>query len=132
MLTTQSTPPALGKGAGVSLATKRKAGGQTGRARVAGAPGTKLSSAITLWPSAKRRSHMCDPTNPAAPETTMRKYPPKSPILADTTDASWIERSALIALMAASLALFWLRFRKVLDAIRGSRATPDFEIGRAH
>jgi Fe-S oxidoreductase len=44
------------------------------------------------------------------------------------TDASWIERSALIALMAASLALFWLRFRKVLDAIRGSRATPDFEV----
>jgi hypothetical protein len=44
------------------------------------------------------------------------------------TDASWIERSALIALMAASLALFWLRFRKVLGTIRGSRATPDFEI----
>ncbi len=44
------------------------------------------------------------------------------------TDASWIERSVLIALMAASLALFWLRFRKVLEAIRGSRATPDFEV----
>jgi Fe-S oxidoreductase len=44
------------------------------------------------------------------------------------TDASWIERSALIALMAASLALCWLRFRKVLEAIRGSRATPDFEL----
>jgi Fe-S oxidoreductase len=44
------------------------------------------------------------------------------------TDASWIERSAPIALMAASLALFWLRFRKVLDSIRGSRATPDFEV----
>ena len=58
----------------------------------------------------------------------MRKCPPKSPILADMTDASWIERSALIALMAASLGLFWLRFRKVLDAIRGSRATPDFEV----
>ncbi len=58
----------------------------------------------------------------------MRKYPPKSPILADMTDASWMERSALIALLAASLALFWLRFRKVLAAIRGSRATPDFEL----
>ena len=44
------------------------------------------------------------------------------------TDASWIERLALIALMAASLALFWLRFRKVLHAIRGARATPDFEV----
>jgi Fe-S oxidoreductase len=44
------------------------------------------------------------------------------------TDASWIERSALVALMAASLGLFWLRFRKVLDAIRGSRATPDFAL----
>ena len=42
------------------------------------------------------------------------------------TDASWIDRSALVALMATSLALFWLRFRKVLGAIRGSRATPDF------
>jgi len=44
------------------------------------------------------------------------------------TDASWIERSVLIALMAASLTLFWLRFRKVLEAIRGARATPDFEV----
>jgi len=44
------------------------------------------------------------------------------------TDASWIDRSALDALMATSLALFWLRFRKVLGAIRGSRATPDFEV----
>jgi Fe-S oxidoreductase len=44
------------------------------------------------------------------------------------TDASWIERSALIALMVASLTLFWLRFRKVLEIIRGARATPDFEV----
>jgi Fe-S oxidoreductase len=44
------------------------------------------------------------------------------------TDASWMERFALIALMAASLALFWLRFRKVVATIRGSRATPDFEV----
>jgi len=48
--------------------------------------------------------------------------------LTGMTDASWIERFALIALMAASLALFWLRFRKVLQAIRGSRVTPDFEV----
>ena len=30
--------------------------------------------------------------------------------------------------MAASLGLTWLRFRKVLRAIRGSRATPDFRL----
>src|SRR3954464_2411760 len=36
----------------------------------------KLSSATTVWPSASRRSHMCDPTKPAAPETTIRKVPP--------------------------------------------------------
>jgi Fe-S oxidoreductase len=44
------------------------------------------------------------------------------------TDASWIERSVLMALMAASLTLFWVRLRKVLEAIRGARATPDFEV----
>jgi Fe-S oxidoreductase len=44
------------------------------------------------------------------------------------TNASWIERFVLTALMVASLTLFWLRFRKVLAAIRGSRATPDFEV----
>jgi len=43
-------------------------------------------------------------------------------------DASWMERAALIALMAASLGLFWLRFRKVLATIRGARATPDFKV----
>jgi Fe-S oxidoreductase len=44
------------------------------------------------------------------------------------TDASWTERAALVALMAASFALVWLRFRKVLNAIRRSRATPDFQV----
>ena len=43
-------------------------------------------------------------------------------------DASWMERAALIALMAASLGLFWLRFRKVIATIRGARATPDFKV----
>ena len=58
----------------------------------------------------------------------MRKYPPKSLILTDMTGTSWMERSALVALMAASLALFWLRFSKVLGAIRGSRATSGFAV----
>ncbi|MBZ5728966.1 MAG: (Fe-S)-binding protein [Acidobacteriia bacterium] len=44
------------------------------------------------------------------------------------TDASWAERAVLIVLIAASLALSWLRLRKVLHAIRLSRATPDFEV----
>lgn len=48
--------------------------------------------------------------------------------LTDMTGVSWTERFALIALLAASLALFWARFRKVLRAIRGSRPTPDFEV----
>ena len=44
------------------------------------------------------------------------------------TDASWEERALLAALILASLALFWWRFRRVLDAIRRSRPTPDFEL----
>jgi len=44
------------------------------------------------------------------------------------TDASWTERAVVLVLIAASLALFWWRFRKVLFIIRGSRPTPDFEV----
>jgi len=44
------------------------------------------------------------------------------------TDASWIERFVLILLLAVSLGLFWWRFRKVLNVIRRSRATPDFQV----
>jgi len=44
------------------------------------------------------------------------------------TDASWIERVLLAALMGGSLAIFWRRLSKVLDVIRRSRATPDFEV----
>jgi len=44
------------------------------------------------------------------------------------TDASWTERAVLIVLIAASLGLFGWRFRGVLDVIRRSRATPDFEV----
>src|SRR5579859_3153025 len=44
------------------------------------------------------------------------------------TDASWTERAVVLILIAASLALSWWRFNKVLRIIRSSRATPDFEI----
>ncbi len=47
------------------------------------------------------------------------------------TPALWIERSALVAIFAASLWLFWRRFEKVVAAIRGSRPTPDFELAPA-
>jgi Fe-S oxidoreductase len=44
------------------------------------------------------------------------------------TDASWLERGVLAVLMAGSLALTWRRLAKVVDTIRGSRATPDFQV----
>src|SRR6516164_9491011 len=48
--------------------------------------------------------------------------------LSDMADATWAERAVLIVLLAASLGLFWWRFRKVVDSIRRSRPTPDFEL----
>ena len=44
------------------------------------------------------------------------------------TDASWAERAAVAVLMAVSLAITWRRVRAVVETIRGSRETPDFEI----
>ena len=44
------------------------------------------------------------------------------------TDTSWIGRAVLALLMAASLALFGWRSRKVLEAIRRARPTPDFNL----
>ena len=44
------------------------------------------------------------------------------------TDTSWAERAVLAVLMAASLGLFGYRFRKVLEAIRLARPTPDFRL----
>jgi Fe-S oxidoreductase len=44
------------------------------------------------------------------------------------TDASWIERVLLAVLIAGSLAIFWLRLWKVLDIVKRSRPTPDFDI----
>jgi Fe-S oxidoreductase len=41
--------------------------------------------------------------------------------------ASWVERAILVALVAASAGWCWLRLREVLDTIRRSRPTPDFE-----
>jgi Fe-S oxidoreductase len=43
-------------------------------------------------------------------------------------EASWAERAALLAILLASLALFWWRLRKVLGIVRRSRAMPDFEL----
>ena len=43
-------------------------------------------------------------------------------------DASWTERAFVLVLMAASIALFWRRFQKVLIIIRRSRPTSDFEL----
>jgi Fe-S oxidoreductase len=44
------------------------------------------------------------------------------------SDPSLMERGLLAVLMAGSLALFWRRLGKVVDTIRRSRATPDFQI----
>src|SRR6185436_8452310 len=44
------------------------------------------------------------------------------------TEAMWLERAALLAVIVVSLGLFWVRFRKVLDVIRRARATPDFTV----
>ena len=44
------------------------------------------------------------------------------------TDASWPLRALVIALFASSLALFWLRLRRVLLIIHGSKPTADFSL----
>jgi len=41
---------------------------------------------------------------------------------------SWVERTILVVLAAGSVAWFWRRLGKVLDTIRRSRPTPDFEV----
>ena len=42
--------------------------------------------------------------------------------------ASWTERGILVVLLITSAALFWWRFRTVVNTIRRSKPTPDFEI----
>jgi Fe-S oxidoreductase len=42
--------------------------------------------------------------------------------------ASWVERAILVALATASAAWFGLRLHRVLDTIRRSRPTPDFQV----
>ena len=44
------------------------------------------------------------------------------------TDTSWAIHVVLLVLIAVSVALFWLRFRKVVVALRGARPTPDFSL----
>ena len=41
---------------------------------------------------------------------------------------SWLEIAILVALLGVSGSLFWLRFRKPVDAIRRSRDNPDFHL----
>ncbi len=43
-------------------------------------------------------------------------------------EPSWTERAVLCILLITSLTWFWMRLRRVLDIIRRSRATPDFEV----
>jgi Fe-S oxidoreductase len=41
---------------------------------------------------------------------------------------TWIDRILLLLVLGLSVALFWMRFRKVVDVIRHSRPTPDFHL----
>jgi len=42
--------------------------------------------------------------------------------------ASWIERGILVLLVCASAAWFWRRLSKVINTVRRSRPTPDFDL----
>jgi Fe-S oxidoreductase len=44
------------------------------------------------------------------------------------TGFSWWERGVLLVLIAISIWLFWVRFRRVVAALRKSRKTPDFTL----
>src|SRR5579871_5377690 len=46
----------------------------------------------------------------------------------DMNDATWTERILLVALMIASVVLFWKRLRGVLTNVQKSRVTPDFQL----
>ncbi len=48
--------------------------------------------------------------------------------MGDMNAVTAAERAILVILMAASGALFWWRFRKVVDILRRSRPTPDFDL----
>ena len=43
-------------------------------------------------------------------------------------EPSWTERAVLFVLLITSLTWFWMRLRRVLNIIRRSRVTPDFEV----
>jgi Fe-S oxidoreductase len=44
------------------------------------------------------------------------------------TGTTWAARAVLIVLIAVSVALFWWRFRIVVDRLRRARPTPDFQL----
>jgi Fe-S oxidoreductase len=44
------------------------------------------------------------------------------------TEATWGERAVILVLLAVSVGLFWMRFRKVLHTIASARETTDFEL----
>ena len=44
------------------------------------------------------------------------------------SDASWTERVILLLLIAASLGMFWMRFRHVVDVLKRARPTSDFDL----
>src|ERR1043166_4831930 len=43
-------------------------------------------------------------------------------------DVSWTQRLVLLVLICTSVALFWRRLSRVLDIIRRSRPTSDFDV----
>jgi len=63
----------------VPLHNKRNRGSPRDEPCVRRFPVRKLSRATTLMPIPQRQSHMCDPMNPAAPETDDRKFPSEKP-----------------------------------------------------
>ncbi|HEX3877498.1 MAG TPA: heterodisulfide reductase-related iron-sulfur binding cluster [Bryobacteraceae bacterium] len=44
------------------------------------------------------------------------------------TDASWLARTLVIAVFAASITIFWVRLRKVLGIVQASKPTSDFQL----
>src|ERR1700733_9929222 len=83
---------------------------------------------------------MCEPTNPAAPVTRMRKTvtpwgqiarPPRTACYIQgyrMAHPSWLEIALLLVLLCTSAFLFWMRFRQPVDVIRRSRDNPDFRL----
>src|ERR1039458_5005645 len=62
------------------------------------------------------------------PDTVFLPAEARATFVSGMTDASWLERVVVVALMVSSLTITWRRVRAVVETIRGSRETPDFEI----